>query len=391
VNCEWARVLAGAEPVADELALEEERTACAALVLRPIALGGERAMRDADGRDVEDGAEVERDARTARMVAARGVDEKDVRLRAERSHRRLEQRALAKREQARLVRQASLAFDNGAFATDGGRGPREVTGLAGAGPALGEADEAPAARPPARRRLPWWGLGSSELELELDQRFGCGRPVGHRPILGFVEALVEAAVAAGVTDERVLEAIRAVPRVEFVPGALAAAADVDQPLAIPHEQVTTQPSLVARMVEALALEGSERVLEIGTGYGWQTALLARLAERVLSVERFTDLARAARGNLERIGVENVVVVVGDGSQGLSELAPFDAILVSAAFPEVPGPLAEQLAEGGRLVQPIGPGGDDDVLLFLKRGGELARERFVSGARFVRLYGRYGYR
>jgi protein-L-isoaspartate(D-aspartate) O-methyltransferase len=206
-----------------------------------------------------------------------------------------------------------------------------------------------------------------------------------------VQALVEAAVAAGVTDERVLEAIRAVPRVEFVPVALAARADVDQPIAIPHEQVTTQPSLVARMVEALALEGSERVLEIGTGYGWQTALLARLAERVFSVERFADLARAARGNLERIGVENVVVVVGDGSQGLSELAPFDAILVSAAFPEVPVPLVEQLAEGGRLVQPIGPGGDDDVLLFLKRGGELVRERFVSGARFVRLYGRYGYR
>jgi protein-L-isoaspartate(D-aspartate) O-methyltransferase len=206
-----------------------------------------------------------------------------------------------------------------------------------------------------------------------------------------VDGLVQAALAAGVRDQRVLDAIRAVPRVEFVPVADAARADVDQPIPIPHKQVTTQPSLVARMVEALALDGSERVLEVGTGYGWQTALLARLAERVFSVERFADLARAARGNLARIGVENAVVVVGDGSQGLPELGPFDAILVSAAFPEVPAPLAEQLVEGGRIVQPIGPGGDDDVLLFVKRGAELARERFVSGARFVRLYGRYGYR
>jgi protein-L-isoaspartate(D-aspartate) O-methyltransferase len=208
---------------------------------------------------------------------------------------------------------------------------------------------------------------------------------------GFVEPLVEAAVKAGVRDARLLEAIRVVPRAEFVPAARAARADVDQPIPIPHEQVTTQPSLVARMIEALALEGSERVLEIGTGYGWQTALLARLAERVFSVERFADLARVARENLARVGVENAVVVVGDGSAGLPELAPFDAILVSAAFPEVPAPLAEQLADGGRLVQPIGPGGDDDVLLFVKRGGELARKGFVSGARFVRLYGRYGYR
>jgi protein-L-isoaspartate(D-aspartate) O-methyltransferase len=205
-----------------------------------------------------------------------------------------------------------------------------------------------------------------------------------------VEALVNAALRAGVQDARVLDAIRAVPRVEFVPAAFAAEADVDRPIPIPHEQVTTQPSLVARMVEALGLTGSERVLEIGTGYGWQTALLARLAARVFSVERFADLARAARENLQRLELANAEIVVGDGTQGLPEHAPFDAILVSAAFPEVPEPFREQLAEGGRLVQPIGPGGDEDVLLFEKRGGGLERVDYISGARFVRLYGRHGF-
>jgi protein-L-isoaspartate(D-aspartate) O-methyltransferase len=205
-----------------------------------------------------------------------------------------------------------------------------------------------------------------------------------------VEALVNAALRAGVQDARVLDAIRAVPRVEFVPAAFAAEADVDRPIPIPHEQVTTQPSLVARMVESLGLTGSERVLEIGTGYGWQTALLARLAARVFSVERFADLARAARENLQRLAIANAVIVVGDGTEGLPEHAPFDAILVSAAFPEVPEPFREQLAEGGRLVQPIGPGGDEDVLLFEKRGSELERVDYVSGARFVRLYGRHGF-
>jgi protein-L-isoaspartate(D-aspartate) O-methyltransferase len=204
------------------------------------------------------------------------------------------------------------------------------------------------------------------------------------------QPLVAAAREVGVTDPRVLDAVAAVPRVEFVPPALAASAVVDRPLPIPHGQVTTQPSLVARMVEALGLAGSERVLEIGTGYGWQTALLGRLAAEVWSVERWDDLAATVRTQLERHGANNVTVVVGDGSEGLPAHAPYDAILVSAAFPAVPSPLREQLAEGGRLVQPIGYGGNEDVVLFAKRGSALVRVRSVIGAHFVPLVGRHGF-
>jgi protein-L-isoaspartate(D-aspartate) O-methyltransferase len=193
-----------------------------------------------------------------------------------------------------------------------------------------------------------------------------------------------------VRDLRVLEAIEAIPRADFVPPDLVALAYQDSPLPILHEQVTTQPSLVAQMVEALALAPTDRVLEIGTGFGWQTALLARLAGEVWSVERWDDIARTARENLERHGIENATVVVGDGSGGLPEHAPYDAILVAAAFRQVPAPLAEQVGDGGRLVQPVGWGGADEVILFEKRGGALERSRLVTGAHFVRLYGEHGF-
>jgi protein-L-isoaspartate O-methyltransferase len=126
-------------------------------------------------------------------------------------------------------------------------------------------------------------------------------------------------------------------------------ADDDWPLLIPHGQVTTQPSLVARMIEALEPSGTERVLEVGTGNGWQTALLARLAEEVWSVKRLPDVAETARQNLRRRGAEPAHVVVGDGTEGLAERSPFDAVLVAAAFPTVPPPLITQLPDGGRLV------------------------------------------
>ena len=199
-----------------------------------------------------------------------------------------------------------------------------------------------------------------------------------------------AAARAGVRDERVLSAIAAVPRDRYVPSERADLADRDIPLPIPRGLVTTQPSLVARMVEALALRGGERVLEIGAGYGYQTALLARLAGRVWAVERWPDLAAAARANLARDAVANAEVVVGDGTLGLPEHAPYDGIVVAAAFPEVPPPLADQLAAGGRLVQPIGRGGRETVMLFVRTERGLERRATVSGAHFVRLVGRHAF-
>jgi protein-L-isoaspartate(D-aspartate) O-methyltransferase len=195
---------------------------------------------------------------------------------------------------------------------------------------------------------------------------------------------------AGVHDVRVLEAVAHVPRAAFVPAAAQRHAYRDEPIRIPVGQVTTQPSLVARMLEALALEGQERVLEIGTGYGWQTALLARLATDVVSVERLPELARVAERNLRRHGAPNAEVVVADGSAGMEAWAPFDAIVVSAAFTSVPSPLAAQLAPGGRLVQPIGPGGRDEVVLFERAGAGLVRRRSVTPAHFVKLYGAHGF-
>jgi protein-L-isoaspartate(D-aspartate) O-methyltransferase len=219
-------------------------------------------------------------------------------------------------------------------------------------------------------------------------RVSARRPIalgGARP-----EDLVAAARAAGVEDERVLNALAEVPRADYVPPELASSAYQDVPLPIAHGQVTTQPTLVARMIAGLSLAGDERVLEVGTGLGFQTALLARLSARVWSVERWPDLAAAARANLERGGIENAEVVVGDGTEGLPERAPFDAILVSAAFPKVPEPLAGQLADGGRLVQPLGSGGNEEVVAHRSRAGVLTRVGMLSGARFVRLYGRHGY-
>lgn len=213
---------------------------------------------------------------------------------------------------------------------------------------------------------------------------------GYNEVVGLSEELVEALLAAGIRDRRVLDAVREVPREEFVPRESRDRAYRDVPLPIPHAQVTTQPSLIARMIEALALQGSERVLEIGTGFGFHTALLAVLAGEVWSVERWGDVARCARVNLARVGIDNAHVVVGDGTRGLPEHHPFEAIVVSAAFTDVPEPLAAQLASRGRLVQPIGPGGHEQVTLFVEDAGRLRREAILTGAHFVRLVGAHGF-
>jgi protein-L-isoaspartate(D-aspartate) O-methyltransferase len=202
--------------------------------------------------------------------------------------------------------------------------------------------------------------------------------------------LIRTLTAAGIRDRRVLDSFRAVPRERFVPAEWRRRAYDDVPLPIPHDQVTTQPSLSARMIEALDLGGRERVLEIGTGYGFQTALLAILVREVWSVERWADLAAAARDNLAAQGIGNVHVVVGDGSRGLADRGPFDAIIVAAAYPRVPPPLVGQLAPGGRLVQPIGPGGREEVTLFVEEGGSLVALQVLTGAYFVRLVGEHGF-
>jgi protein-L-isoaspartate(D-aspartate) O-methyltransferase len=203
------------------------------------------------------------------------------------------------------------------------------------------------------------------------------------------EDLVRVLRAKGIRDRRVLAAFRAVPRTRFVPPAAAGQAYLDEPIRIPHGQVTTQPSLIARMVAALALTGTERVLEVGTGLGFQTAILARLADEVISVERFPALAEQARANLAAAGLGHVTVIVGDGTLGIPEHAPYQAIVVSAASPRVPAPLVEQLARWGRLVHPVGPGGREQVTAFHKEAGQLMADVRLTPAYFVPLVGAHG--
>lgn len=202
-------------------------------------------------------------------------------------------------------------------------------------------------------------------------------------VQGAREALLRI-VSDEVTDERVIDAFRRIAREDFVPKGSEAEAYQDRPVALPRRQTTSQPSLIARMVEAAVVGRTRRILEVGTGYGFQTALLATLADEVVSVERHAELAEAARANLVSGGIDNAEVVVGDGWEGWPEKAPYDAIVVSAAADEAPRALMEQLAEGGRLVVPITRGRSDDVVVFLKAEDEIVMERVITPARFVPL-------
>ena len=195
-------------------------------------------------------------------------------------------------------------------------------------------------------------------------------------------------VARGVRDERVLSVMRRVPRHLFVPAAEAAHAYDDRPLPIASGQTISQPYVVAFMTEQLRLTGRERVLEIGTGSGYQTAVLAALASRVYSIEIRPELAEAARGLLARLGVDNVEVRAADGYHGWPEEAPFDAILVTAAPERVPQPLLDQLALGGRMVIPVG--GFYQELKVIERTAQGLSERSVLPVRFVPFVGEAGF-
>jgi protein-L-isoaspartate(D-aspartate) O-methyltransferase len=187
----------------------------------------------------------------------------------------------------------------------------------------------------------------------------------------------------GIRDLRVLDAMSRVPRHEFVPESFRQDAYEDHPLPIGEGQTISQPYIVAAMLEHLALQAADRVLEIGTGSGYVTALLSLLCAEVYSVERHAQLAAAAESTLHRLKYRNVKIRVGDGSQGWVEYAPFDAILVSAATAEMPPALFEQLREGGRMMVPIGPPYSQELQLIWKVSGQPEVE-VLEGCRFVPL-------
>lgn len=198
------------------------------------------------------------------------------------------------------------------------------------------------------------------------------------------EGLARLVEREGAKDPRIVEAFRTIAREQFVPEGSELEAYLDRPVGIPEHQTTSQPTLIARMLDAVSPTPDDRALEVGTGYGFQTALLASLVKEVVSIERFASLAAKATANLERAGIKNAEVLVGDGWQGCPEKAPFQVIVVSAAAPNVPEALADQLDEGGRLVIPLRSYGSDDVYLFEKKGGRLERVRLITPARFVPL-------
>jgi protein-L-isoaspartate(D-aspartate) O-methyltransferase len=207
---------------------------------------------------------------------------------------------------------------------------------------------------------------------------------------GYRAQLVETLQQKGIRDLAVLRAIRIVPRHLFVPESVRHRAYEDAALPIGSSQTISQPWVQARYLELLGLRGRERVLEVGTGSGYQTALLAMLCDSVFSVERIRVLAQRAREALEASGVRNVTVLVGDGSLGWRPFAPYDAILVAAASPELPAPLVEQLAPGGRMVIPLGDRANQTLTLVRREGDEL-RTTTVADVRFVPLLGEFGFR
>lgn len=202
--------------------------------------------------------------------------------------------------------------------------------------------------------------------------------------------MLDEQIRPAVKDERVLKAMSVVPRERFVPSALVAQAYSDHPLNIGEGQTISQPLIVAMMTEQLRLKGGEKVLEIGTGSGYQAAILCELCKQVYSIERLTGLSNRARMTLYDLGYVNFTLRIGDGTKGWAESAPFNGIIVTAGAPVIPEALTEQLAEGGRLVIPVG-GEDVQTLKVITRTGGRFVEESISGCRFVKLIGEDGWK
>ncbi len=200
----------------------------------------------------------------------------------------------------------------------------------------------------------------------------------------------EQLVGRGIRDERVLKAMGTVPRHEFLPEAMRGNAYVDQALPLGEGQTMSQPYMVALMTELLKLGGTERVLEIGTGSGYQAAVLAELCEKVYTVERIKTLADKARATLDRLGYRSVALKVYDGTYGWKEMSPFDAIVVTAGAPHVPDALVEQLREGGRMVIPVGDRYGQRLIKMVKTAGGVISEESVPCV-FVPLIGNHGWK
>ena len=202
--------------------------------------------------------------------------------------------------------------------------------------------------------------------------------------------MVETQIAArGINDPRVLDAMRATPRHLFVPEAARREAYDDRPLPIGEGQTISQPYMVAVMTESLRTDADDRALEIGTGSGYQTSILARLVREVVSIERHEELAARAGSLLDELGFVNVRLIVGDGTEGYRPGAPYDRILVTAGAPVVPAALKDQLADGGRLVIPVGPAGFQQLLIIDRAGADF-HERRGDACTFVPLIGRFGW-
>jgi len=198
-------------------------------------------------------------------------------------------------------------------------------------------------------------------------------------------------VARGIKDQRVIEAMRKVPRHLFLDEALWPQAYEDHPLPIGEKQTISQPYIVALMTEALKLKGNEKVLEIGSGSGYQTAILAELAEQVYTIERIPTIAKQARKTFDQLHYNNIVLTIADGSSGWKDHSPYDGIIVTAASPSTPKPLLEQLAIGGRLVIPIGSEAGQELMVYEKTGENEFKQEDHGGCRFVKLVGEHGWK